>query len=363
MSAVSIGGDLVHYEVLGRGRAVLLLHGWVGSWRYWVPTMQQLHLKYRVFAVDLYGFGDSAKNPKKYNPDEQLRMLLSFLRTIQQRKVAVVAHGLGAWVAAELARRAPEMIAKMMLINAPVFDPGDLMTRPLLRPAVVNTVTATPPSIDDDDSRGDEPLASLGRRGYTQQTDRPLLPDRDAFGGNSDPTIPNARLINRARLQEAAASLAALRAAESVQRKTNEDNPLYKRLAGQEPGALLGRTLRRSSVHFDKLNQDVSRTDARVLTQSSAYYDPGAMLDTLRQLNMPVVMVHGEEDPLIDAPNEALWNHLTADKEDLCVPVPLAVGHFPMLDYNAFPRLLGSFLDTVDISQLEIKERWRRRSR
>ena len=43
MSAITIGGDLIHYEVLGRGRPVLLVHGWIGSWRYWVPAMQQAH--------------------------------------------------------------------------------------------------------------------------------------------------------------------------------------------------------------------------------------------------------------------------------------------------------------------------------
>ena len=46
MSALTLDGDLVHYEVLGRGgRPVILLHGWIGSWRYWIPVMQQLYFK------------------------------------------------------------------------------------------------------------------------------------------------------------------------------------------------------------------------------------------------------------------------------------------------------------------------------
>ncbi len=40
MSVIFIDGQLAHYEVIGRGTPVLFLHGWVGSWRYWVPTMQ-----------------------------------------------------------------------------------------------------------------------------------------------------------------------------------------------------------------------------------------------------------------------------------------------------------------------------------
>jgi len=54
MSAINVGGELVHYEVLGRGRTVILLHGWLGSWRYWIPLMRQLQLRYRVYAVDLF---------------------------------------------------------------------------------------------------------------------------------------------------------------------------------------------------------------------------------------------------------------------------------------------------------------------
>jgi pimeloyl-ACP methyl ester carboxylesterase len=61
MSAITIENDLVHYEVLGRGRPVILLHGWLGSWRYWIPAMQQLSMKYRTYALDLWGtaFGRS----------------------------------------------------------------------------------------------------------------------------------------------------------------------------------------------------------------------------------------------------------------------------------------------------------------
>ncbi|SRR5258706_11925765 len=67
MSAITIENDLVHYEVLGRGRPVIFVHGWLGSWRYWVPTMQQLSMKYRTYALDLWGFGDSGKGNNRYS--------------------------------------------------------------------------------------------------------------------------------------------------------------------------------------------------------------------------------------------------------------------------------------------------------
>ena len=367
MSAITIGGDLVHYEVLGRGRSVVLLHGWVGSWRYWVPTMQHLHLKYKVYALDLFGFGDSAKNLRRYTFDEQVRMVIEFLDALQLKKVALIGHGLGAWVAAELARRTPETVARMLLISAPLFAPDNLSTRaappsrrvtkPLGRLAVPDAADKT--IYNAAGLRPDTPLASLGKGGYS---DKPIpRPIHPMYADSTDPTIPNARLINRAKLEEAAA--AAKSSIIPTATQMNEDNPLFKLLANQEPAALLNRTVKRTDQHYEKLVQDVSRTDGRAMGQIAAYYDAGTALDAVRVLPMPVMLVHGTADPLIPQPVEAVWNYLTQDKENLCVPIPLNAGHFPMYEYDAFPRLLNGFLDEPDISKLEIKERWRRRSR
>ena len=57
MSAIILQGELVHYEVLGHGRPVIFLHGWVGSWRYWIPSMQTASIEFRSYALDMWGFG------------------------------------------------------------------------------------------------------------------------------------------------------------------------------------------------------------------------------------------------------------------------------------------------------------------
>ena len=66
MSAIILQDEIVHYEVLGRGRPLIFIHGWVGSWRYWIPSMQAASVSFRAYALDLWGFGDSAKEPEKY---------------------------------------------------------------------------------------------------------------------------------------------------------------------------------------------------------------------------------------------------------------------------------------------------------
>ena len=98
MSAITIGGDLIHYEKLGRGRPVILVHGWIGSWRYWIPLMQRLHTSFSVYTVDLIGFGDSSKNKEHYSIDKQVDMLETFLSQLGIPKAAMIGHGFGAMV-------------------------------------------------------------------------------------------------------------------------------------------------------------------------------------------------------------------------------------------------------------------------
>ncbi|MBW6472064.1 MAG: alpha/beta hydrolase [Anaerolineaceae bacterium] len=119
MSAIFIDGQLAHYEVIGRGKPVLFLHGWVGSWRYWVPTMQTISSTNRAYALDLWGFGDSAKN-NRYSINDQIALVRDFIEKIGLSRVAIVGHNLGAIVAYEFARRNPELVEKILSISLPL---------------------------------------------------------------------------------------------------------------------------------------------------------------------------------------------------------------------------------------------------
>ncbi len=122
MSAIFIDGQLAHYEVIGRGKPVLFLHGWVGSWRYWVPTMQTMSSTNRAYALDLWGFGDSAKN-NNYTIEDQVAFVGAFIEKIGLSRVSIVGHNLGAIVAYEFALHNPEMVEKILSISLPLsFD-------------------------------------------------------------------------------------------------------------------------------------------------------------------------------------------------------------------------------------------------
>ena len=120
MSAILLDGSIVHYEVLGRGRPVIFLHGWVGSWKYWIASMQVTSTSYRAYALDLWGFGDTAHNDLKYSLDDQVKLIDDFMNEMGIGKIALVGHGLGALVAMKFALRFRQSVDRVMAINCPL---------------------------------------------------------------------------------------------------------------------------------------------------------------------------------------------------------------------------------------------------
>lgn len=374
MSAITVGEDLVHYEVLGRGRIVILLHSWLGSWHYWIPTMRQLQMRYRVYALDLFGFGDSGKNPVRYTISQQVYLLSQFMNEMAITKAGVIGHGLGAQVIAEFARQQPERVARMLLVSAPLFDVEGLENRTPaghLRP-LTNTRDShgTPPV-----SRSNQPLASKTSRSTSESpaeshsaetiVRRPAGFDdllNQQMQRSTDPTVSSA--MNQTLASPSAVDREQLRQkAEELNPDTDDYNPLKEALSGSLESLLL-RCFKRSEPEFEKLQTYVSRTDEDVIRYVTRGFDAAAMLDTLRLSEVPMVVAHGENDPIIAKPSDNVWNYLTEGREDKILPVPLpGVRHYPMLESEAFNRLIGAFLETPDISNIRVTERWRRRSR
>ncbi len=121
MSITTVGSNLIHYEVLGRGHPLVFIHGWLGSWRYWWPTMQGLSARHRVFAFDLWGFGDSSKAKNMYNLPAYIDMLDQFVDKLGiATPVTLVGHGLGAAVALRFTKQNSDLVNKLVTVSLPL---------------------------------------------------------------------------------------------------------------------------------------------------------------------------------------------------------------------------------------------------
>jgi pimeloyl-ACP methyl ester carboxylesterase len=121
MSALVLQGGVVHYEYFGRGRPLIFIHGWLGSWRYWVPVMDALSEEYRVYAFDLWGFGDSDKSFARYDLESYVNLLDSFIRELGIRgPLPLVGHALGASIAVSYACAQAQEVDRVMAISLPL---------------------------------------------------------------------------------------------------------------------------------------------------------------------------------------------------------------------------------------------------
>ncbi len=151
MSAIIINEDVIHYEVLGRGRPLIFVHGWLGSWRYWIPTMQAMCGDFRTYALDLWGFGDSGKRPDRYSLDTQAELIHGFMDQLGILKAAFIGHGLGGAVLIRFIRQYPDWADRLMAVNVPLLGIADNVRTQLMStpPAVlVETFMGRGPSVD-----------------------------------------------------------------------------------------------------------------------------------------------------------------------------------------------------------------------
>lgn len=111
----------IAYGVVGTGKPLLLLHG-VGSWSYnWRCNIQPLSQHFRVICIDAKGYGFSEAPPLPETVGHQVIELAQIIPLLCQTPVLIAAESLGALVALAVAQDYPDLIERLVLINAPVF--------------------------------------------------------------------------------------------------------------------------------------------------------------------------------------------------------------------------------------------------
>lgn len=120
MSSITTDQGIVHYEVFGKGRPVILLHGWLGSWGLWQETMAYLGQYYRTYALDFWGFGESGKKLENYSVPVFVSMVDQFMEQLGIVQAPLVGHSMGGTVSLALAIHHPERVQKVVVIGSPI---------------------------------------------------------------------------------------------------------------------------------------------------------------------------------------------------------------------------------------------------
>lgn len=127
MSSIVTEQGVLHYESIGRGRPIILLHGWINSWDVWRDLMIALAKtgKYRVYALDFWGFGDSTKvlrsSSHSYQIDSYAKMVHEFMNTLGIVKAPIFGHSMGGTVALQMSLTYPDSVERVTVVGSPII--------------------------------------------------------------------------------------------------------------------------------------------------------------------------------------------------------------------------------------------------
>lgn len=111
-------GHRIHYVQQGQqGPALLLIHGFGASTDHWRKNMEALSRNYRVWAIDMLGFGRSEKPKLTYTGELWRDQFRDFCQQVIQEPVFIAGNSLGGYAALCFAVDYPDLTRGLILIN------------------------------------------------------------------------------------------------------------------------------------------------------------------------------------------------------------------------------------------------------
>lgn len=121
MTKINLDGHSIHYESLGDGKEMVLIHGFPLDHSIWLGVAELLRSDFRVIMPDLPGFGASDALVEPGSMEAYCHWLHSFLDALGIDQVYLTGHSMGGYVALHFMKLFPERIKGLALVGSQVF--------------------------------------------------------------------------------------------------------------------------------------------------------------------------------------------------------------------------------------------------
>ena len=108
----------LHYVVEGEGKPLVILHGWGANIDTVRPIINILNEKYKVYAIDLPGFGKSSEPKEVIGSFEYVNIVKEFLKMMKVENATFVGHSFGGKLSIIIGSKYPELVDKIVLIDS-----------------------------------------------------------------------------------------------------------------------------------------------------------------------------------------------------------------------------------------------------
>jgi pimeloyl-ACP methyl ester carboxylesterase len=119
------GSPVIHYISHGTGAPVILIHGIAASSNDWIHLIPALtEAGFRIFALDLFGHGDSAKpvDPHLYHIQTIYNYFIEWISSLNLKQPPIlVGHSLGGYLGLYYALDHPDLVDRLTLL-APYYQ-------------------------------------------------------------------------------------------------------------------------------------------------------------------------------------------------------------------------------------------------
>ena len=118
-------GGKVHYRVEGKGRAIVLLHGFLGSMQIWENLVSSLSKRYKVVMIDLPGHGKTENFGYVHKMDLMAEAVKAVLNNLQLRRYVLIGHSMGGYVAMAFAEKYMDNLRGVVLFHSTAIADSD----------------------------------------------------------------------------------------------------------------------------------------------------------------------------------------------------------------------------------------------
>ena len=111
----------VSYSSIGKGDAIVFLHGFLGNRRVWTPFVNYFKRNYQVITMDLPGHGNTSIIEEEMTMEFSAKLIKQILKTEDILNVHVVGHSMGGYIGLAFAKLYPETIKSLTLLNCSAY--------------------------------------------------------------------------------------------------------------------------------------------------------------------------------------------------------------------------------------------------
>ncbi len=111
-------GISIFYEVQGKGKTLVLLHGLLENSTMWSELISAIGAEYQIVSIDLLGHGKTGSIGYVHSMEMMADAVAAVLEFLKVDQYHIIGHSMGGYVALALAKKSPESIIGLCLMNS-----------------------------------------------------------------------------------------------------------------------------------------------------------------------------------------------------------------------------------------------------